>query len=207
MSIKQPSHREFFNGLAEDWDEMTHHDPQKLTQIVDLLEIEEDDMVLDVGCGTGVMIPYLLERLGEGGRVIAVDFSEKMVSIARDKFPKSRYLHVEFIAEDVLSLEMKGEYDAILCYSCFPHFQNQQETVKHLAGGLCEGGRLIVAHSESRDAINSMHKGSNSVVHSDYLPPSTEISEMMREAKVEIKEIIDNEEIFVIVGVKRERSD
>jgi ubiquinone/menaquinone biosynthesis C-methylase UbiE len=193
----------FFDRLAEDWDESVDHDPGKLERIAGLLGLEPGDTVLDVGCGTGVMVPYLLERVGENGRIVAVDISPKMMEVARGKFPPEEYPNVEFIAADVNETRWENGYDAVLCYSCFPHFRDQRATLRHLSQGLKTGGTLAVAHSESRDAINVVHANGPDEIRDDYLPPSDEIAEMMADAGLEITETIDDEEMFVVVGRKR----
>jgi ubiquinone/menaquinone biosynthesis C-methylase UbiE len=192
----------FFDRLAVDWDEAVEHDPSKLERIVGLLGLEPGDTVLDVGCGTGVMVPYLLERVGENGRIVAVDISPKMVEAAGKKFPPGKYGNVKLVAADIDEMRFENDFDAVLCYSCFPHFRDQRATIRHLAEGLKTGGTLVVAHSESRDAINAMHASGPEEVRGDYLPPSGEIAEMMADAGLEVIETIDDEEMFVIVGRK-----
>jgi ubiquinone/menaquinone biosynthesis C-methylase UbiE len=96
----------------------------------------------------------------------------------------------------------ENKFDAILCYSCFPHFRDQRATIRHLSQGLKTGGTLAVAHSESRDAINAIHANGPEEVRDDYLPPSGEITKMMADAGLEVIETIDDEEMFVIVGRK-----
>jgi ubiquinone/menaquinone biosynthesis C-methylase UbiE len=193
----------FFDRLAEDWDESVDHDPGKLERIAGLLGLEPGDTVLDVGCGTGVTVPYLLERVGENGRIVAVDISPKMIEVAKRKFPAEEYPNVRFIVADVNEMRWENGYDAVLCYSCFPHFRDQNATIRHLTEGLKTGGTLAVAHSESRDAINAVHANGPEEVRDDYLPPSGEIAKMMADAGLEITETIDGEEMFVVVGQKQ----
>ena len=193
----------FFDDLAEDWDGAVEHDPKKLERIVGLLGLEPGDTVLDVGCGTGVMVPYLLERVGDTGEIISVDISPKMVAVARQKFPHDEYPNVKFIAADVNETAPENEFDAVLCYSCFPHFKDQRASIRHLSQGLKNGGTLAVAHSESRDVINAMHADGPDDVRGDYLPPADETAEMMADAGLEVIEVIDDEEMFVVAGRKR----
>jgi hypothetical protein len=50
---------QFFNERAEIWDEISKPDMAKVDMLSRLLLIREDDTVLDVGAGTGVLLPVL----------------------------------------------------------------------------------------------------------------------------------------------------
>jgi ubiquinone/menaquinone biosynthesis C-methylase UbiE len=191
---------EYFDELAEEWDDQNPHDPGKLEHISRLLGLEPGQMVLDVGSGTGIMIPYLLESLGPSGSVTAVDYSPKMIAVARLKYPQAKYPNVRFCVQDIIHMPMHGEYDAILCYSCFPHFENQQATISHLASGLRNRGRLVIAHSESREAINKVHMESHEDVSHDFLPPMREIRQMMHTVGLTVIHEMDTASIFVIAA-------
>ena len=49
------------------------------------LRLQAGDTVVDLGCGTGINIPLLLEAVGPSGRVIGVDLSEEMLSNACER--------------------------------------------------------------------------------------------------------------------------
>ena len=55
---------DFLNSMAGTWDERCRDDQYRINEILDLLPIKQGDTVLDVGTGTGVLVPYLLERIG-----------------------------------------------------------------------------------------------------------------------------------------------
>lgn len=195
-----PRQRKFFDERAEMWDEMVTHDEKKLEKIAELLCLRHGDTVLDVGSGTGVMIPYLSKYIRKKGAIVAVDYSEKMIEVARKKFPNSENPHLKFFAEDIHDLPMRFQYDAILCYSCFPHFIDQRGSIQHMSNGLAANGKLMIAHSQSRDAINSLHKRAGAEVCQDVLPTSQEIEKMMLLAGLQIAEKIDNDELFIVMG-------
>lgn len=195
----KPHKKEFFNRYASEWDEITSHDPEKLKLIVKLLSLKAGQNVLDVGSGTGVMIPFLSHYLKNTGKIVAVDFSEKMMEIARSKYSGKKYGNVEFIVQDINDMNMNHQYDVILCYSCFPHFNDKVATIKHLAKGLSLGGKLMIAHSESRKSINDIHKDTMEV-NNDLLPTMSKIEHMLKISGLETIKKIDNNEMFIIIS-------
>ncbi|WAM32458.1 class I SAM-dependent methyltransferase [Caldicellulosiruptor naganoensis] len=54
--------REYFNLLADKWDEIVWHDPQKINQIMQLISLKKGEKVLDVGTGTGVFLTLSVRR-------------------------------------------------------------------------------------------------------------------------------------------------
>jgi ubiquinone/menaquinone biosynthesis C-methylase UbiE len=59
--------------------------PERLLWAVDLVAPGANDHVLEVGCGRGVAAAVLGARLGDGGRLLAVDRSEKAIAAAASR--------------------------------------------------------------------------------------------------------------------------
>ncbi|GAA4677554.1 hypothetical protein GCM10023215_07850 [Pseudonocardia yuanmonensis] len=51
-------------------------------RLVDLLPLRAGDVVLDVGCGTGLCFARIEERIGPGGRIVGVDSAPRMLDLA-----------------------------------------------------------------------------------------------------------------------------
>jgi trans-aconitate methyltransferase len=58
--------------------------PERLTWAVELLDIDPEDQVLEIGCGPGVAVALVCERLA-GGRITALDRSAVAISRATQR--------------------------------------------------------------------------------------------------------------------------
>jgi trans-aconitate 2-methyltransferase len=92
-----------------EWDAASYHEVSTPHQdwgraVLDRLELNGDETVLDLGCGTGRITRALLNRL-PAGRVIAVDGSEAMVARARETLPADR---ATVVCSDLLALDLSG---------------------------------------------------------------------------------------------------
>lgn len=190
---------EFFNRVAPSWDQSCHHDMSKVESILDLAGIQKGSWILDVGTGTGVLVPSLARRVAETGRVRAVDVAEKMIEVAAGNH---RYRNVEFECRDALAQE-DAVYDHVICYSMFPHFQDKREAVEKLAGKVKSGGCLMICHSQSRMAINRLHRRVDQAVKNDDLPSMEVLKGYFVDSGLSVKAEVDDAEMFVIIGERQ----
>lgn len=78
------------------------------------LDIRRGDTVLDVGCGTGLSLALLRERVGPRGRVIGVEQSPDMLKIARQRVSAARWRNVKLIESPVEEAQLGNPADAAL---------------------------------------------------------------------------------------------
>jgi demethylmenaquinone methyltransferase/2-methoxy-6-polyprenyl-1,4-benzoquinol methylase len=189
----------FFNDLAERWDETNHWDMDKIALMLKLLYIKNGDAALDVGTGTGVLIPLLL---GYTGAITAIDSAEKMIEVARGKFEGRG---INFIHGDALEYPFAdASFDHIICYSVFPHFDDKPLAIARLAEKLKPGGLLSVLHSSSKERINGVHVHTRSMdIKSDNLPPAQDLVPCARDNGLQAEIVIDNAEMYFFGARKR----
>jgi len=199
--IVNPKQRDFFNEKAETWDEINVHDPEKVQHITELLGIHSDDRILDVGTGTGIMIPFY-ERYLVDGSVVAVDYSEKMIDVARSKYPEKEHPLTSFLVSDVYELRYDADFDLVVCYSCFPHFVDQPLAIKILSRALRRGGCLAVAHSDSAQKINGVHMNGGIEIENDFLPHMEQLKQMMKESGLDVTFERDDDSYFICLARK-----
>ena len=146
---------EFFDNLAEVWDVDMIKNQSKIDDILDKAEVTEGEYVLDVACGTGVLIPDYIKR--NVSKCVAIDISDKMTEKAKGKF--SGYKNVELLCGDAEAFDFKDEFDCIVIYNAFPHFVDRDKLFKNLLKCLRTDGRITVAHGMGREALIRHHSG------------------------------------------------
>jgi len=191
----------FFSGLAGCWDEISKHDREKIRYIVNILELNGNESILDVGTGTGVMIPFYHERLTTGS-VHAMDFSKEMIAHAMENCKVSG-LKCTFDVADICEMDCRDMFDVVVCYSCFPHFYDKERAIHNMWRSLRQGGMLMIAHSSSRNHINHVHGTASSTVNHDMLPCICSLERMLSSDGFKMIHRQDDDEFYIIAGRKQ----
>lgn len=184
---------EFFDRCAAQWDEEMIRDDRIINIILDNCGVTEGKDVLDVACGTGVLIPDYLARNVKS--VTAVDISPNMVRIAKSKY---RQENVQIICADVETAEFEHKFDCIVVYNAFPHFPEPQKLIERLVSHLKQGGILTVAHGMSREKIDKCHSGAAGKVSNGLM--SEEDLAGIFENYLHVVKKISNEDMYQVVG-------
>ncbi len=192
----------FFNELAADWDQR-YYTPglkERLSQLVPDFRLRPASLLLDVGGGTGGIIPYLLQAVGPEGKIWSIDFAEKMIEIGKKKFASEP--RVNFKLASVESLPFDHEFfDHVVCFGSFPHFEDKEQALKEMHRVLRKGGTLIIAHALSSEEIKAHHQGA-SPVSRDFLPEETEMKKMLANTGFHVARLIDRPGCFLCEGIK-----
>jgi len=196
--------RDFFNEHAEEWLDMWYKD--RVTGIYDkhagdfkrlfsLIPLETGDHVLDVGCGSGILVPFILERITSTGLLYELDFAEKMLDVNRTLHGQE---NIRFVHADAENAPLDdNSCDVVVCFSCFPHFHDKEKAVATLCRILRPGGHLVVSHFSSAEGINRHHGSCEAVMH-DHLPDEGSIRGLLTGAGLTVTRFMDEEGFYYI---------
>lgn len=185
----------FFNNIAEKWDDMRGVDPAKIENLVAKIGLRSGDCVLDTGCGTGVLVPFVKQVIGDTGSVTAVDFAEKMIALAAEKHKD--LAGVSFVASDIMKFASEQPFDKIICFNFYPHISDKPQFLHNMRNMLTGDGCLVIMHDISRDKVNAVH-GTSETVKNDRLPVAAETVAVLEEAGYRVTDIIDSDEMYFI---------
>jgi len=120
-----------------------------------LMDIQPADHVLDVGCGSGMVIK-LIAQIAVEGLVAGVDYSEEMVQQAfRRNAAAVRAGRVEIKHGDVAALPYDDEsYDKVIATETFNFWPDPVANLKEVRRVMKPGGLVALAMEGSKEAPN-----------------------------------------------------
>lgn len=119
-------------------------------QTVRAMKIEPGMTVVDVGCGTGAFLPFLVEAVGPTGRVIGADASPGMLRKARARVARNGWSNVTLLeindktspAEIASKL---GEIDRVVCFLSLSVIDAWKDVLHLWFDALKPNGMLAIA--------------------------------------------------------------
>lgn len=197
----------FFNERAENWLDMWYEDQEtgeydryekEFQRLFSLVPIKDGDHVLDVGCGSGVLVPYILERILDNGVLYELDYAEKMIEVNKRLHNDKR---IKFLVSDIVDVSLEsGSCDSVICFSCFPHFQEKEQALRAMARMLKKGGWLSVAHFDSSEELNNHHRKASGPVMHDKLPDKKAMKRLFVNSGLKTGKFIDESGFYLILG-------
>ena len=188
--------RQYFDEKAANWDNICHHDTAKLHIIISLAAPALCSRLLDIGCGTGIMIKPLLAV--NPRELLAVDLAPLMIEQSALKHNDTR---LRLLAIDFFDLAENG-FDLAMLYSVYPHFPEKEKLVQQTAKCLKNNGRFMIAHSESRHTINKRHQDTQTAQLSQSLKPAAEEAKMWQKS-FDIDILVDTDQLYIISGLRK----
>ncbi len=168
----------YFNELAARWDGLPAPEggPGRVRAFVKRAAPPDAGRILDVGCGTGVLLPALLETCPRA-EITELDLAEEMLKANASKERGPRIL---WVCADGLRLPFRAaSFDLVLCFGVLPHFEDLTGALRELTRMLQPGGMLAVGHLMGSAELNAFHRSLGEPVAGDVLPSAAELSERL----------------------------
>lgn len=107
------------------------------------LDLQSGETVLEVGCGRGNSLAALADRVGPTGRVIGVDFSQRMVETARDRIAREGVTNASVVRADATRLPLAADsVDAAYASMSLTATTDARRAAGETARVLRSGGRF-----------------------------------------------------------------
>ncbi len=111
---------------------------------VELLQLKQGDLVLDIGCGTGLNFPPLIKKIGPRGRIIGVDISSEMLACAKERIKRSKWNNVELVHSDIASYNFPEGVHGAISTGVFGYINERDKVIESISHALVQGGRLSI---------------------------------------------------------------
>jgi len=131
--------KEYYSTISASYDELYGEEQMaKLGEVLKLLRFEGDDIILDVGCGTGL----ITKRISEGvGRAVGIDISREMVE-------RGRQCGTEFLVCDAESLPFRQRvFDKVVSFTVLQNLADPSKTLSEM-GRACHGVMVLTVLKE-----------------------------------------------------------
>lgn len=136
------SSKSYFDRVAERWDQMqSGFFSEKVREAaLTAAGVQPGQTAADVGAGTGFLTEGLLSK---GLKVIAVDQSERMLQVMKEKF--RRFDTVDYRVGESVALPIPdGTVDYVFANMYLHHVESPEEAIREMARVLRPGGQLVI---------------------------------------------------------------
>lgn len=153
--------------------------------ILKAMNLKPDDVVADVGCGTGYFARRIAEKIPEG-KVYATDIQPEMIELLNNILEQAGVENVvPIVGEENDPKLPAGEIDWILLVDVYHEFQKPREMLDRMRESLSENGRVALVEyrllGETAQHIKLEHRMSIEQVVKEWTPAGFRLVEVLEE--------------------------
>lgn len=203
LYVKEGDKEAFWDTEAREWEEALQNDAEEMdntVKVIPLFGLQEGEVVLDAGCGTGTLIPFLLKEVGRGGCVYGLDLSQEMLRIARQKHYDG---NVSFLKADVANIPLPSEsIDRVICFRTFADIDDKQGALRQYFRVLRPGGMVVICNLLGSKEHDELSKAIGGVIANDISPGVKEMEQFFLESNFTPVELLDSDTLYMMKARK-----
>jgi len=111
---------------------------------VALLNLQPGDTVIEIGCGTGLNFQHIQQYIGPTGRLIGVDLTADMLSVARNRCKKNNWKNVELIEQDAALFQFPDSIDGVISTFALTLMPEYKQIIEHASVALSVRKKMVL---------------------------------------------------------------
>jgi len=113
-------------------------------EAVSSLNLKRGELVVDIGCGTGLNFALLQEAIGADGKIIGVDLTDAMLDQARQRVTDHGWGNVELVQSDATHYEFPTQVDGIISAFALTFMPDCVRVIQNGCKALAPGRKWVV---------------------------------------------------------------
>ena len=156
--------------LSDEWNSTLYQEKHQFvwqygTDLLALLNPQQGDRILDLGCGTGQLSQKIAES---GANVVGIDSSAEMIAQARQNYP-----NLDFRVADAANFSLDMKFDSVFSNATLHWIKSPQAVITSIKNALKPGG-LFLAEFGGKGNIESITTTIESILkEGNYSQPLT----------------------------------
>jgi ubiquinone/menaquinone biosynthesis C-methylase UbiE len=119
------------------------------------MSLQRGNCIIELGCGTGLNFPFLMEQIGPEGRLIGIDLTPGMLDIARKRVERSGWKNVELVQSDIAAYDFPKRINGVLATGLFGYIPEYDRVIKAASQSLVPGGHLSILDGKQPENLPS----------------------------------------------------
>lgn len=120
-------------------------------QTVKALRLSPGDLVVELGCGTGLNFPYLERAVDSEGKIIGIDLTDLMLEVARDRVEREGWHNVELVQADVSQWALPESVSGFISTLAITLVPEYDLVIRRASQALVPGGRIAIFDMKEPD--------------------------------------------------------
>lgn len=141
----------------EDWkdrDSWMH-----LEELFTLVNLKEGGVAADIGCHEGYLTFHLSKRVGDKGKVFAVDVREDRLDKLKESLSSNNVLNVNTVLGDYDDPKLpNGQLDVIFIVDTYHEIEDYEKMLYHIKSALKPEGKLLILEKLKEEHIGKSRK-------------------------------------------------